>query len=496
MKTATVAFLISLFISALLTPVIRSLALAKGLVDDNTSSRKIHSQPVPRLGGIAIVCAYYGPLIGLLLYETDLGRMFWNTGSRAWGLIIGGIIIALLGVYDDLKGARAMTKFTVQFAVAGLMYYMGFRIGLIANPFGASLDLGWLSLPFTLFWIVGVINAMNLIDGIDGLAGGVGLFCVGTLFVLSITRHDPLLMLFTATLGGAIIGFLFYNFNPATIFMGDTGSMFLGFILATTSVMTARKSSTAVAMLIPIVALGLPIMDTLLAIARRAVRGHPLFSADKDHIHHRLLTLGLSQKQVALVLWGVCLLLAITAWMLTWANSAQSGLLLAWLGVMSFLFMRKLGYFPFGQVQEILNRRRQTRALMADVAAAQASFASSEDLAALWRQVRAFSVGVEAGIMGLTFTERRAPGETVETRFNLSTGEMVFSGEPLVATYPIEIPGRGQVALLEVAWLDGREEVLQSHDIALQRLRDHIGLALRAIEAREKVPTLTPSIKE
>ena len=173
--------------------------------------------------------------------------------------------------------------------MAGLLYKLGFRIDAIANPFGEPIALGWASLPFTMFWIVGVINALNLIDGLDGLAGGVALVAVITTFLVSLQRGHPLMMLFSAALAGAIVGFLFYNFNPASIFMGDTGSMFLGFVLAATAIQTNQKASTAVAVLIPAIALGLPIMDTLLAIGRRAVRGRPLFQADKEHIHHRLI---------------------------------------------------------------------------------------------------------------------------------------------------------------------------------------------------------------
>ena len=180
----------------------------------------------------------------------------------------------------------------MQFAVAGLLFKLGFRFDVLANPFGEPINLGWANLPFTLFWIVGVINAMNLIDGLDGLAGGVALVAVITTFLVSLQRAHPLMMLFSSALAGSIVGFLFYNFNPASIFMGDTGSMFLGFVLATTAMQTNQKASTTVAVLIPCIALGLPIMDTLLAIGRRAIRGRPLFQADKEHIHHKLMELG------------------------------------------------------------------------------------------------------------------------------------------------------------------------------------------------------------
>lgn len=486
MRTTSVAFVLSMMTAALLTPLIRRQALAWGLVDDNRHARKIHDRPIPRLGGIAIVLAYFAPLTALLFYETDLGRLFWNQGTRAMGLFVGGGLIAALGLYDDLKGTGATTKFVVQFLVAGLMYYMGFRINIIANPFGPAVNLGFLGLPFTLLWIVGVINAMNLIDGIDGLAGGVGLFAVGTMFVLSLARRDPLMMLFTVTLGGSIIGFLIYNFNPATIFMGDTGSMFLGFILSTTAIMTAQKSSTAVAILIPIVALGLPILDTLWALTRRAVRGHPLFRADKDHIHHRLLSIGLTQRQAALVLYGVCLLFAVTAWSLTWANSAQSALLLAWLAVMAFLFMRKLGYFPFIQVEAILERRRRNKGLRAEVQVMGPAIRDAGAADELWARIKDFVHQVGASEMALEITERRGPEEFVKIRYATRHTEGDVDGlDPLVATYPINAGGGFEDVALILSWRDGRSEIERGDEVAVEELCIHVTAALKRLASRQ-----------
>jgi UDP-GlcNAc:undecaprenyl-phosphate GlcNAc-1-phosphate transferase len=197
---------------------------------------------------------------------------------------------------------------------------------------------------FTLLWIVGVINAMNLIDGLDGLAAGVGLFGVATTFVMAASRGDGIMMLFMAGLGGSLLGFLVYNFNPASIFMGDTGSMFIGYVLAVGSIQTSQKSSTAVAILVPMVALGLPIADTLLAMIRRAIHHRPMFSADRAHIHHKLIDLGLTQKQAVLILYGASILLGGTALLLTVASSLQSAAILAAMAVLGFAAIRKLGY--------------------------------------------------------------------------------------------------------------------------------------------------------
>ncbi len=231
-----------------------------------------------------------------------------------------------------------------------------------------------------MLWIVGVINAMNLIDGLDGLAAGVGLFGVATTFVLAASRGDGIMMLFMAGLGGSLLGFLIYNFNPASIFMGDTGSMFIGYVLAVGSIQTNQKSSTAVAILVPIVALGLPIADTLLAMLRRAVRRRPLFSADRAHIHHKLIDLGLTQKQAVLILYAASILLGGTALLLTVASSLQSAAILAVMGVVGFVAIRKLGY---GQI-------RRAAASQADIDARRQldRLAGASDEERLWFEIK------------------------------------------------------------------------------------------------------------
>jgi len=269
MVTYAVAFLVALMVGAVLTLLVRNQAVQLGWYDQARSTRNVHLRPVPRLGGLAIVVAFFTPMTALLVVDSGVGRQFLASRDLVLSLFLGGSMIALLGIYDDFRGSGARLKFTVQFAVALAMWGVGLRIESITWPFGPAISLGPLSLPFTLLWIVGVVNAVNLIDGLDGLAGGVAFFAAGTNLVLALARGDVLMALCMAALAGAVLGFLVFNFNPATIFMGDTGSMFLGFVLATVSIKTSTKSGTAVAMVVPIIALGLPIMDTLLAMFRR-----------------------------------------------------------------------------------------------------------------------------------------------------------------------------------------------------------------------------------
>jgi UDP-GlcNAc:undecaprenyl-phosphate/decaprenyl-phosphate GlcNAc-1-phosphate transferase len=249
MRTAGVAFVLACLVSGLLTPWVRRFALKHHLFDDHVSSRKVHGRPIPRLGGVAIAAGFYAPLLALLLEASGVGGMFYANSHRAIAFLLGGVAICLLGLYDDIRGSGAGKKFLAQFAIAGALYWFGFRIDILALPFIGVFSLGPFGILFTVLWIVGVINAMNLIDGLDGLAAGVGLFGLVTTFVLAASRGDPIMMLFMAALSGATVGFLIYNFNPASIFMGDTGSMFLGYVLAVGAIQTNRKSSTAVAIL-------------------------------------------------------------------------------------------------------------------------------------------------------------------------------------------------------------------------------------------------------
>jgi UDP-GlcNAc:undecaprenyl-phosphate/decaprenyl-phosphate GlcNAc-1-phosphate transferase len=380
MRTSGVAFILACLVAALLTPWVRRFALRHRLFDDHVSSRKVHGRPIPRLGGLAIAAGFYAPLFALLFAGSFVGDVFYASSRKAVSFLAGGVAILALGIYDDIRGSGAIKKFIAQFAIAGALYFAGFRIEEIALPFVRVLPLGPLSLVFTLLWIVGVINAMNLIDGLDGLAAGIGLFGVATAFVLAAIRGDPIMMLFMAALGGSLLGFLIYNFNPASIFMGDTGAMFLGYVLGVGAVQTSQKSSTTVAILIPMVALGVPITDTLLAMLRRALSGRPMFSADRSHIHHKLLDLGLTQRQAVVILYGVSILLGGTALLLTVASSTQAALILVAMGLAGFLGIRRLGYGKLKRslaTQAQVDTRRQLDRL-----------AGAADEERLWRELK------------------------------------------------------------------------------------------------------------
>jgi UDP-GlcNAc:undecaprenyl-phosphate GlcNAc-1-phosphate transferase len=305
-------------------------------MDDDSDMRRVHNGSVPRLGGVGIYLAFYLPFLGFLFYQNRISNFLFSDIRQFLGLLICSTIVLGLGIYDDVKGANAGKKLIVQTIAAVILFSFGFEIRSVSNPFGGSIYLGWLSLPVTIFWLVGLSNAFNLIDGIDGLASGVAFFATSTLLAVALFLGNILPSLFTAALAGATLGFLRYNFNPARIFLGDSGSLFLGFTIGAISIHGSAKAHAAVAIFIPIVAMGLPIIDTLLAIARRVYRGLPIPMADREHIHHQLIKYGFSHRKAALVLYSFCVVLSLLAVLLTISSGVLVGIILAFLGLFIF----------------------------------------------------------------------------------------------------------------------------------------------------------------
>jgi UDP-GlcNAc:undecaprenyl-phosphate GlcNAc-1-phosphate transferase len=354
MLSYSAAFLIALACSALLTPLVRDLSLRLKLFDA-PNERKLHKRAIPRTGGIAIALAFLVPTVGIVLTEANIGKLVYRQSNAMLAIFAGGVFIMAVGLVDDLRGLRARWKFLLQGALATFAFTMGFRIAAVSLPFGGVLEMGFFSYVITVVWIVGIINAMNLIDGLDGLAGGIAFFVVVFNFVVAVSNNSFLMALVAAAMGGAILGFLFYNFNPASVFMGDAGSMFIGYVLALAAINSGQKSSTTVALVTPIVAMGLPIMDTLFSMVRRFIERQPLFAPDKGHIHHRLLAMGLNHRRSVLVLYGAAVLLVVVAALLHFGGKWQVGVALLIMLVTLAVFARIVG------VAEYLSRRRATR---------------------------------------------------------------------------------------------------------------------------------------
>jgi UDP-GlcNAc:undecaprenyl-phosphate GlcNAc-1-phosphate transferase len=265
-------------------------------------------------------------------------------------------LVFLLGVYDDIHGVGPYFKFSVQGIAATMLFMGGLRIVNIPVVFG-DLRLPWiLGWAFTVLWVLAITNAFNLIDGLDGLAAGSALFSTLVAFVVALLNGPSLVTVMTIALAGAILGFLRFNFNPATIFLGDSGSLFIGFVLSALALKGAQKAPTIVAVAIPVVSFGLPILETALSIVRRLISGRPVFTADREHIHHKLLQHGMSHRQVVILLYGVSAVFAMLSLFLLWPTGSSLGLVLAVLGIGIWIGVQHLGYLEFGELARVAHR--------------------------------------------------------------------------------------------------------------------------------------------
>ena len=292
------------------TPAIRNFALKTGAID-TPNERKIHHSLLPRLGGLSIYIGFISSMLVAFLIAKFFGHSLeWK---HMLGLFLGSTLILLVGVIDDYKGIRPLYKFLWQILAAIIIISFGVSINFFSNPFNGIMAIGFLGIPLTMFWIVGVTNAINLIDGLDGLAAGVTAISAGALFIVALRTHQMSAALIMLALCGSTLGFLRYNFFPAKIFLGDSGSYFLGFILSSASIIGVFKTTLVVALIIPVLILGVPIFDTIFAIGRRLKDGKSPFAADKLHIHHMLLRAGFTQREAVLSIYVACFLLSIGA---------------------------------------------------------------------------------------------------------------------------------------------------------------------------------------
>ncbi len=349
MKSYVVACLISLFLSVLVTPLVRRFALRIGAVS-NPGGRHVHGRTIPRLGGIGLAFAWAVPVVFLAARDPVVARALGNRWMQIGTVVGGGAAICIVGAMDDVRGLRSLHKLGAQVLISALAFAFGFQIQAIQLPLLGTLEMGAFALPVTVLWIVGVTNAVNLIDGLDGLAAGVTFFAAFTSFVIASISGSVFVALTMAALMGALVGFLFFNFNPARIFMGDSGSYFLGFVLATTALAGGglqQKASTAVSLLVPVLALGVPIFDTLFAMFRRLIERRPIFSADRGHVHHRLLDLGLTHRRAVIFLYGISSLLAAGAIAVSLGRSWHVGVALLSVSLVFVGFVRFLGYFEY-----------------------------------------------------------------------------------------------------------------------------------------------------
>ena len=329
------AFASAFAISMVATPFAKKVSEKLGAID-YPKARGMHTKPMPRLGGIAIVLGFMITVLVLYRFVNDINI------KHFCGFIAGAIVIVGVGIVDDSRQLPARVKLVFQIIAALLVIGSGIRINVVMWPVTTYLQK--LSAPITLIWIIGITNAVNLIDGLDGLAAGVSSIASICLMVLCILTGTESAVVFTAALAGSCLGFLPRNFNPAEIFMGDTGATFLGYVLAVTSIMGAFKGYAVLALVVCLLSIGLPIFDTLCAMLRRAATHKPIMQADRGHLHHKLIDRGYTQKQAVLIMYGISLVLAILAIIIAIKDSralAVAVLMVILLSFVIFVFNNK-----------------------------------------------------------------------------------------------------------------------------------------------------------
>ena len=357
MNTYFAIFLIATFSSLIITPLVRRLCERLHLLDIPVDGRKMHIKAVPRLGGVAIYAACVIALSTLPFVDNLLTQSLHQHTSEIFTALIPATLVLLLGVYDDLRGTNASVKFAALGLIATLFYVMGGRIEILSIPFVGPVHLpSTLSFMLTILWLVGIANAFNLIDGLDGLASGAALFSTLVILVVSFSQSAPVMIVVALVLCGALAGFLRYNFNPASIFLGDSGALFVGFTLAALSVLGSQKATTAVAVVIPVLAFGLPVIDTGVTMARRLISRRPLFQGDNEHIHHMLLARGWSQRQVALILYGVSAIFGLVAMLFVNTGSRSTAFVLFVVAVVVILAMGHLRYHEMDELKAGMKR--------------------------------------------------------------------------------------------------------------------------------------------
>lgn len=299
-----IIFAVSFAISLISTPFSIWFAKKVGAID-KPKARGMHKEPIPRMGGIAIVLGFMVTILVFMSFVDDFET------KECIGILIGAMIIVVLGMVDDICELKARVKLVVQIVAAVVAVAFGVKIDIVFWPFMSKLEI--LSIPVTIIWIVGITNAVNLIDGLDGLAAGLSAIAAVCLTILCMATGSSLSVFFTVALAGACLGFLPRNFNPAEVIMGDTGSTFLGYILAVTSIIGVFKTYAALAVVVGVLAIGLPIFDTAFAIVRRLANGKPIMEADRGHLHHRLIDRGYSPKKAVVIMYGIGIILSAAA---------------------------------------------------------------------------------------------------------------------------------------------------------------------------------------
>ncbi|MGA2882850.1 MAG: MraY family glycosyltransferase [Bryobacteraceae bacterium] len=379
---------LAVVLALILTPLVRDYVGKWGFLDHPDGVRKKHAAPVPRVGGIAIVLSYIITFAVALALPFTYTQYLHRSLPEILPLTLVGSVVFLTGVLDDLIGLAAWQKLMGIVGASVLAYFAGIHVdihllrGLPGGP--------WLGFAVTVIWLVGCANAFNLIDGMDGLAAGVGFVATVTMLIAALTQSNLPLALATMPLAGCLLGFLRYNFNGASVFLGDSGSLLIGFMLGCYGALWSEKSVTLVALTVPLLAVSIPLIDVILSILRRFLRNRPIFQADRGHIHHRLLDLGLSPKNAVLTMYGICALVAVLSLLASALHNQLSGLIVIVFGGAVWVGIRQLDYTEFASASRMFLGGKFRRII--DIETRMTDFESSLSKAVTleecWAQIR------------------------------------------------------------------------------------------------------------
>ena len=493
-----------------LTRLCRDLAVRATWVDLPDAIRKLHGGPVPAVGGVALVASTIGALAFASVVSPWSAAQLHGDLVRVLSVGALSVLMMLVGLVDDLRPLPAAWKLALQVAVALAAWGAGIRIESLGAYWGDGFRLGLLSLPITVAWIVGITNAFNLLDGIDGLAAGAALFAMMAMLGVAITSQEVTTALILAALAGATAAFLRYNFNPASIFLGDSGSLFLGFTMSVLAIQSSQKSATAFAVAVPIVSLGVPVLDTMVVVFRRLVSGRRVFSGDRRHIHHMLLDRGLSVRQVAMGLYAVCGALALVSLLVASPSATLVGPVLAILGIAVGIAVQQLR-IPELRVlgRHVARSLRRQRPLLACATVVQTMMTDIERASDVRRALQVVGRGLaDSGFSAATlsvpdwFDMPPTDGDGWRTQPEGSPGALVRSlewrGEPSPAWTPLTIvalplfedrrPGTLSISSQADEWHQASligwlgPEVARTVGVHLARTADHSasGLGARA----------------
>lgn len=481
MRSYLFTFVLALLLGFLLTPIMARLGRRVGALDTTKG------EPIPRAGGVAILLATAAALLLLGLVWDPVRSLIRYSTTTLRPVYLGLLAIAILGVVDDIKRLKAWPKLLVEIGVAVALYFAGVRAGTVWLPFGI-VELGSVfGLLFSVLWIVGISNAFNLLDGIDGAAAGAAVFALMAMLVASITLGQPLVALFCAALAGATLGFLPFNFPPARIYLGDAGSLTLGFALATLAISGATKGPAIVAIAIPMVAFAVPLLDTSIAVIRRAARGAPLFKGDREHLHHRLLALGLSNREAAAIVYVACGAFALASMLFLNQNVRGIAVVLTMVAIVVWLSVRYLRLHEFRELGRLVTRgAQQTRAISFNVQLRRA--ADDLERAGSWDDIMAVlcRLFADSEFDSVRIVVKTSAGPRHEYR--LEGGKLVEKAQPIQPDewgvhLPFDVGANGARGELAVFRRYGRRYLLTDVNLIVEALTPALSKAAGRVPA-------------